>query len=128
MHICVVHNEYGRFSGEEAVVEFMERLLLSHGHRLSLFVRSSAEIPRMWLGEPRAFFSGISGEDVEGREGRRGGHLQAGGFKDGFKFAGAYDGVDLGNGLHDFVPIALDEAAGDDELFRPTGGLVAGHL
>lgn len=59
MHICVVHNEYGRFSGEEAVVEFMERLLLSHGHRLSLFVRSSAEIPRMWLGEPRAFFSGI---------------------------------------------------------------------
>jgi glycosyltransferase involved in cell wall biosynthesis len=59
MHICIVHNEYGRFSGEEAVVEFIERLLLCHGHRLSLFVRSSAEIPRMRLGEPRAFFSGI---------------------------------------------------------------------
>ncbi len=59
MHVCIVHNEYGRVSGEEAVVQFVEQLLLSHGHRLSRLVRSSAEIPGMWLGEPRAFLSGI---------------------------------------------------------------------
>jgi glycosyltransferase involved in cell wall biosynthesis len=59
MHVCMTHNAYGRFSGEEAVVRFIEQLLLAHGHRVTRFTRSSAEIPGMWLGEPRAFASGI---------------------------------------------------------------------
>ena len=30
--------------------------------------------------------------------------------------------------FHDFVAVALDEAAGDDELFGRAGGFVAGHF
>jgi glycosyltransferase involved in cell wall biosynthesis len=59
MRICIVHNQYGRFSGEEAVVQFVQHLLLDHGHEVSLLIRSSEEIPGMWLGKSRAFFSGI---------------------------------------------------------------------
>jgi len=68
-----------------------------------------------------------AGEDVKGR-GLRGGLGDACGCKDGFKLAGADDGVDFGNGLHDLVAIALDEAAGDDEFAGGAGGFVAGHF
>ena len=40
---------------------------------------------------------------------------EAGGGKDGFEFACAYDGVDFGDVLLDFVAVALDEAAGYDD-------------
>jgi len=59
MQICIVHNEYGRFSGEEAIVERICRLLEGHGHKLIRLTRSSSEIPALVLGEIRAFFSGI---------------------------------------------------------------------
>jgi glycosyltransferase involved in cell wall biosynthesis len=59
MKILVVHNEYGRFSGEEAVVDAQCRLLVDRGHQVERFTRGSDEIPKMWLGETRAFFSGI---------------------------------------------------------------------
>jgi glycosyltransferase involved in cell wall biosynthesis len=59
MKICLVHNAYGKFSGEEAVVEGTCRLLVEHGHELLLFTRSSAEIPKMRFGKIRAFLSGI---------------------------------------------------------------------
>ena len=69
-----------------------------------------------------------AGEDVEGR--RRGGRVgrDAGGFEDGFELAGADDGVDFRDVFLNFVAIALDEAAGDDELACAALGLVAGHL
>jgi len=57
--VCVVHNEYGIFSGEEAVVENQAKLLRDNGHEVIRFFRSSAEISEMQLGKLRAFFSGI---------------------------------------------------------------------
>ena len=67
------------------------------------------------------------GEDVEGRwSGGSGG--DACGFEDGFELAGADDGVDFRDVFLDFVAIALDEAAGDDELARAACGFVASHF
>ena len=70
----------------------------------------------------------VAAKNIEKRHRRGGWHGEAGGLEDGFEFAGADHGVDFGDALLDFVAVALDEAAGDDELFRPTGGLVAGHF
>ncbi len=54
--------------------------------------------------------------------------MKSGGCEDRFQLAGADDGVDFRNVLPDFVAVALDQAAGDDEFLRRAGGLVAGHL
>ena len=59
MKICIVHNEYAAFSGEEAAIESLCQLLNENGHELMHFRRSSAEITQMPLGNIRAFFSGI---------------------------------------------------------------------
>ena len=59
MRICIVHNEYGKFSGEEVVVSGQKKLLSNNGHDVICFERSSAEIPQMLLGKLRAFLSGI---------------------------------------------------------------------
>jgi glycosyltransferase involved in cell wall biosynthesis len=59
MHILMVHNEYGKFSGEEAVVQDLCVLLRNKGHDVIGLARSSAEIETMRLGRLRAFFSGI---------------------------------------------------------------------
>jgi glycosyltransferase involved in cell wall biosynthesis len=55
----MVHNAYGRFSGEEAVVSAVSRLLRDHGHDVSELTRCSEEIAQMRLGKVRAIFSGI---------------------------------------------------------------------
>ena len=60
MKIAIIHNEYGAFSGEEAVVRNQKDLLLAQGHEVSCLFRSSSEIDRMTLGKARAFFSGMS--------------------------------------------------------------------
>jgi len=57
--ICIVHNEYGKFSGEEAVVINQTDLLKQHGHTVCRFVRSSAELPEIPFGRLRAFWGGI---------------------------------------------------------------------
>lgn len=57
--ICLVHNCYGKFSGEEAVVHNQMELLESHGHTISSFIRSSAEIQDSFGGQAKAFFTGI---------------------------------------------------------------------
>ncbi len=59
MKICLVHNEYGTFSGEEAVVTSQIKLLEEHGHEICRFTRSSTEIEQMRLGKLRALCSGI---------------------------------------------------------------------
>ncbi len=59
MKICIVHNEYGKLSGEEIVVGNIRSLLEEHGHEVIPFFRSSAEIPSMLFGNIRAFFNGI---------------------------------------------------------------------
>ena len=43
-------------------------------------------------------------------------------------FAGADHCVDFGNLLSDFVAVALDHAAGNDQLPRPAEFLVLGHF
>lgn len=57
--IALVHNAYGRPSGEETVVAFQRELLLAGGHDVVTFMRGSAEIEIMPLGRTRAFFGGI---------------------------------------------------------------------
>jgi hypothetical protein len=55
---------------------------------------------------------------------------EARGGEDGFELACAYDGVDFGDVLLDFVAVALDEAAGDDDALGFTAVLllVLDHL
>ena len=53
---------------------------------------------------------------------------EAGGGEDVFELAGADDGVDLGDVFLDFVAVAFDEAAGDDDLPSAAFGLVRDHL
>jgi glycosyltransferase involved in cell wall biosynthesis len=59
MRICLVHNDYGKPSGEEMIMENQARLLKTKGHEVIHFRRSSSEIFQMPLGKIRAFFSGI---------------------------------------------------------------------
>jgi glycosyltransferase involved in cell wall biosynthesis len=59
MNVLIVHNDYGGYSGEEAVVDRQERLLQEHGHRVTFYRRRSEEIGKMVLGRSRAFCSGI---------------------------------------------------------------------
>jgi glycosyltransferase involved in cell wall biosynthesis len=59
MKICIVHNEYGAYSGEEAVVAGQVALLKEYGHEVCLFTRSSADIPKLFMGQLRAFCSGV---------------------------------------------------------------------
>jgi glycosyltransferase involved in cell wall biosynthesis len=59
LKICIVHNEYGRFSGEEAVVQMQKALLEQNGHEIILFTRSSADLHSVTFGRMKAFFSGV---------------------------------------------------------------------
>lgn len=59
MIVLIVHNEYGKFSGEEAVVRGLAELLRRKGHTVIEFSRGSAELRTIHLGQLRAFFSGI---------------------------------------------------------------------
>ncbi len=59
MRILIIHNEYGRFSGEEAVVEANAALLKEHGHVVERVSRTSAEIMASRTRQIKAFFSGI---------------------------------------------------------------------
>lgn len=54
-----IHNAYGCFSGEEAVVQSVVGLLEENGHEVAEFSRSSEEIPRMRLGKLRSLASGV---------------------------------------------------------------------
>lgn len=58
MRILLVHNEYGRDSGEEHAVREVARLLEANGHEVDWFLRSSAEI-RCLRHEVTAFFTGL---------------------------------------------------------------------
>jgi hypothetical protein len=94
----------------EAALLFTELAFGPEGLRLGL-VRA---------GEGFLAGAGVGGGSrVENGERRRSGKggLQARGFEDCFEFAGADYCVDFWNALADLVAIALDQAAGDDELF-----------
>ncbi|MFZ5994982.1 MAG: glycosyltransferase family 4 protein [Thermodesulfobacteriota bacterium] len=55
----MVHNDYAKFSGEEHAVETMASVLGSHGHHVTWFRKSSAEIGNSAGKKLGAFFSGI---------------------------------------------------------------------
>lgn len=59
LKILIVHNDYGRYSGEEAVVDSMGRMFADRGHEVA-FYRCSTAGRRNKLGdELSAFFSGV---------------------------------------------------------------------
>lgn len=59
MNIAIVHNCYGKLSGEEMVIENFADLLLDRGVSVCRFSRSSADIEDKLSGKMAAFFSGI---------------------------------------------------------------------
>lgn len=59
MHILLVHNNYGKFSGEENAVQAMAKVLGEKGHTVTWFTRNSADIGHSISKRIQAFFSGI---------------------------------------------------------------------
>ena len=57
MKILIIHNAYGKFSGEEAVVDAHCRILTNAGHDVELFTRSSEELFSMRFGKLVGFVS-----------------------------------------------------------------------
>ena len=59
MKILIVHNDYGRYSGEEAVIDRMIEDLRKRGHHVQTLRRSSEHSRDRLLGKIRGFFAGI---------------------------------------------------------------------
>jgi glycosyltransferase involved in cell wall biosynthesis len=57
--VAMVHNAYGKVSGEEIVVDSLAAMLEKRGVNVLRFSRSSIEIEKTRLGKISAFFSGI---------------------------------------------------------------------
>lgn len=58
MKVLLVHNAYGKFSGEESVVAAQASLLRANGHEVLRFDRSSSEL-RSLTSKCKAFLAGI---------------------------------------------------------------------
>ena len=59
MKILIVHNDYGKYSGEEAVVDRMIDDLQRSGHQVKTLRKSSEQARERFVGKVRGFFSGI---------------------------------------------------------------------
>jgi len=59
MKALIIHNEYGKLSGEEIMICRICELLREHRHEVELFSRSSSEINNSVIGKFKAFFSGV---------------------------------------------------------------------
>lgn len=59
MKVLLIHNKYGKFSGEEAVVDSLIRILKKNNNEVITYFRGSEEIHKMALGKPKAFFTGL---------------------------------------------------------------------
>jgi len=57
MKILIIHNKYGKYSGEEAVVETQINLLKSKGNSVITYFRSSEELEKITKGKLKAFFT-----------------------------------------------------------------------
>lgn len=67
MKILIVHNNYGKYSGEESVVDKMAEMIQSHGHDVCFYRRSSKGARETLSGSVNGFFSGIySSSGVKG--------------------------------------------------------------
>lgn len=59
MKILLVHNNYGKYSGEEAVVDKMTTMLQNHGHEICSYRKTTENIRESLLGKIKGFLSGI---------------------------------------------------------------------
>lgn len=59
MKVLLVHNDYGKYSGEEAVVDKMATMLMSHGYEVAQLRMSTAGIRDSLKGKIRGFVNGI---------------------------------------------------------------------
>ena len=59
MKILIVHNNYGKYSGEEAVVDKMAAMLRGHGHTVAFYRLSSEGNRDSLAGKIKGFFWGI---------------------------------------------------------------------
>jgi glycosyltransferase involved in cell wall biosynthesis len=59
LRIALVHNEYGKVSGEEVAVNHLAALLEEKGHHVIRFSRGSAEIRQKALGQLQACLAGV---------------------------------------------------------------------
>lgn len=59
MKILLVHNDYGKYSGEEAVVDKMAAMLSAHGHSVSQLRMSTSSARGSAIGMARGFVAGI---------------------------------------------------------------------
>jgi glycosyltransferase involved in cell wall biosynthesis len=57
LKILIIHNAYGKYSGEEAVIDANINILEKVGHKVIKFSRSSEEITSSHLGKYKAFFT-----------------------------------------------------------------------
>jgi glycosyltransferase involved in cell wall biosynthesis len=62
MKILIIHNKYGKFSGEEAVVGSQIKLLRTNGHQVITYFRSSEELETMTNAKIKAFFSAFNNQ------------------------------------------------------------------
>lgn len=67
MKILLLHNNYGKYSGEEAVVDKMAAMLKSHGHEVCFYRLSSEGSRERLAGKLKGFLCGIySPQGVKG--------------------------------------------------------------
>lgn len=59
MRFLIIHNEYSVRGGEEAVVEFQKNLLELHGHHVTVYRRSYAEMGSWLLGKAGGMFTSV---------------------------------------------------------------------
>jgi len=59
MNVLLVHNRYGKFSGEELVFDSQRTLLAQNGWQVITFERRSEDIARLVMGRFRAFTNGV---------------------------------------------------------------------
>jgi len=59
MKILIIHNDYGKYSGEETVVDKMIVLLKSQGHNVVQLRKTSEGARESFKGQVQGFFSGI---------------------------------------------------------------------
>lgn len=59
MKILLVHNNYGKYSGEEAVVDKMAAMLSAHGHEVAFYRRTTEGVRESAAGKIAGFLSGI---------------------------------------------------------------------
>lgn len=55
MKILIVHNSYGKYSGEEAVVDKMADMLTSHGHEVAFYRRTTEGVRESAVGKIKGF-------------------------------------------------------------------------